>query len=66
MYKYYSEDYNFNADNHYLNKKNNLIKTCEEFNCSRISLKRCIILLQDIIENLYKITENLVKYSLKF
>lgn len=40
MRKHHSEDYKISAIKHYLNKTKNLTKTCEEFQCSRISLKR--------------------------
>jgi len=40
MPKHHSEDYKISAVKHYLNKTKNLTKTCEEFDCSRISLKR--------------------------
>ena len=36
MPKHHSEDYKVSAVKHYLNKTNNLTKTCEEFNCSVI------------------------------
>ena len=39
MQKHHSEDYKVSAVKHYLNKTNNLIKTCEEFNCLISSLK---------------------------
>ena len=71
--KYHSEDYKVSAVKHYLNKTNNLTKTCEEFNCSRISLKRWVdkykkdgsIKRYNRKSISYKITENQVKYSLK-
>mgnify|MGYP007062053430 CR=1 FL=1 len=34
MLNHHSEDYKVSAVKHYLNKTNNLTKTCEEFNCS--------------------------------
>ena len=42
MPKHHSEDYKISVIKHYLNKTNNLTKTCEEFQCSRISLKRWV------------------------
>ena len=56
-----------------MNKTNNLTKICEEFNCSRISLKRWVdkykkdgsIKRYNRKSISYKITENQVKYSLK-
>jgi transposase-like protein len=42
MPKHHSEDYKINAVKHYLTKSHNLTKTCNEFDCSRISLKRWI------------------------
>ncbi len=42
MVKQHSEDYKISAVKHYLNKTKNLTKTCEEFDCSRISLKRWV------------------------
>ena len=73
MPKHHSEDYKVSAVKHYLNKTNNLTKTCEEFNCSRISLKRWVdkykkdgsIKRYNRKSISYKITENQVKYSLK-
>ena len=42
MPKHHSEDYKVSAVKHYLNKTKNLTKTCNEFDCSRISLKRWV------------------------
>ena len=38
----HSIDYKINAVKHYLHKTKNLTKTCSEFNCSRMSLKRWV------------------------
>ena len=42
MVKQHNKDYKISAVKHYLNKTKNLTKTCEEFDCSRISLKRWV------------------------
>ena len=42
---------------HYLNKTKNLTKTCEEFDCSRISLKRWV--------NKYEKDKSIKRYSRK-
>ena len=42
MPKYHTEDYKISAFKNYLNKSHNLTKTCNEFDCSRISLKRWV------------------------
>ena len=69
MPKHHSEDYKVSAVKHYLNKTNNLTKTCKEFDCSRISLKRWVDNYKkerSIKKSVsYKITENQVKYYLK-
>ena len=39
MPKHHSEDYKISAVKHYLTKSKNLTKTCEEFDCSRITQK---------------------------
>ena len=42
MTPHHSIDYKINAVKHYLNKTKNFTKTCFEFNCSRMSLKRWV------------------------
>ena len=73
MTKHHSEDYKISAVKHYLTKSNNLTKTCNEFDCSRISLKRWVdryLKNGNIKRNnrkpiSYKITKLQVKYALK-
>ena len=72
MPKHHSEDYKISAVKHYLNKTKNLTKTCEEFDCSRISLKRWVnkyekdksIKRYSRKELSYKITKEQVKYAI--
>jgi len=42
MPEHHSEDYKISAIKHYLIKFHNLTKTCIDFSCSRISLKRWV------------------------
>ena len=42
MQKHHTEDYKISAVKHYLNKSHNLTKTCNEFDCSRIT--SCLII----------------------
>jgi len=72
MPKHHSEDYKISAVKHYLNKTRNLTKTCEEFDCSRISLKRWLnkyekdksIKRYSRKSISYKITKDQVKYAI--
>ena len=57
MPKHHTEDYKISAVKHYLNKSHNLTKTCYEFDCSRISLKRWV--------NRYKKDKSIKRYSRK-
>ena len=73
MTKHHSEDYKISAVKHYLTKSKNLTKTCKEFDCSRISLKRWVEIYKKTskIERQskksisYKITKEQVKYAIK-
>jgi transposase-like protein len=73
MHKHHSEDYKISAVKHYLTKSKNLTKTCEEFDCSRISLKRWVnrYIEEKSIKRhnrkpiSYKITKEQVKYAIK-
>ncbi len=47
MTKHHSEDYKISAIKHYLIKSHNLTKTCIDFGCSRISLKRWVDIYND-------------------
>ena len=57
MPKHYSEDYKINSVKHYVNISKNLSKTCEIYECSRISLKRWV--------NRYKKDKSIKRYSRK-
>jgi transposase-like protein len=73
MPQHHSEDYKITAVNHYLNKSNNLTKTCYEFDCSRTTLKRWIdrYNTEDNVDRKnrrpvsYKITQKHVKYAVE-
>lgn len=73
MPKHHTEDYKISAVKHNLNKSHNLTKTCYEFDCSRISLKRWVNRYNDeqSIKRhnrkpiSYKITMQQVKYAIK-
>ena len=73
MQKHHTEDYKISAVKHYLNKSHNLTKTCNEFDCSRISLKRWInryndeqsIKRHNIKPISYKVTKEQVKYAIQ-
>ena len=73
MPKHHTEDYKTSAVKHYLNKSHNLTKTCNEFDCSRISLKRWINRYNDeqSIKRhnrkpiSYKVTKEQVEYAIQ-
>ncbi len=73
MPKHHTEDYKFSAVNHYLTKTKNYTKTCKEFGCSRVSLKRWVkryekdgsIKRYNRKPVSYKITKAQVDYALK-
>jgi transposase-like protein len=73
MPKHHTEDYKISAVKHYINKTKNLTKTCKEFDCSRISLKRWVgrYLTANEIKRYnrnpvsYKITKDQVNYAIK-
>ena len=73
MPQHHSEDYKITAVNHYLNKSNNLTKTCYEFDCSRTTLKRWIdryntkynVNRKSRRPVSYKITQKHVKYAVE-
>ena len=73
MPKHHSEDYKISAIKHYLTKSHNLTKTCSDFSCSRISLKRWVDRYNDEQSVKrhnrkplsYKITKEQVNYAIK-
>ena len=73
MPKHHTEDYKLSAVNHYLTKTKNYTKTCKEFGCSRVSLKRWVkryekdssIKRYNRKPVSYKITKVQVDYALK-
>jgi transposase-like protein len=67
MPQHHSEDYKITAVNHYINKSNNLTKTCYEFDCSRTTLKRWIDRYNRKNRRpvSYKITQKHIKYAVE-
>lgn len=73
MPKHHSEDFKLSAVNHYLTKSHNFTKTCKEFGCSRISLKRWVtrfnkdgsVKRYNRKPVSYKITKSQIEYALK-